>query len=181
LIIGNPLLRYQTLDSTSDEARRLIAAGAGEGLVVVAATQIRGRGKPGSAWFSPPGNLYLSAVVKPYRNPGALSPVTLVGALAARAVIGRLAGLPVVIKWPNDLLIRGKKAGGVLTERLGTGHLIVGIGLNINNGPDAFPAELKGSATSLRIEAGREFPLSDAATLLIAELDREYQNFLECS
>ncbi|MBN3032606.1 MAG: biotin--[acetyl-CoA-carboxylase] ligase [Candidatus Saganbacteria bacterium] len=178
-IIGKKIVRCRTIDSTSDEARRLIKKGGGEGLVVVAGRQTRGRGKPGSAWFSPPGNLYFSAVVKPYKDPRDLAPLTLLSALAARALIVRLAKLPVVIKWPNDLRVRGKKVGGILTERLPSGHIIIGIGLNVNAPRRAFPAPLRASATSLAIEAKRKFNLARCAALLSGLLDREYREFLE--
>jgi BirA family biotin operon repressor/biotin-[acetyl-CoA-carboxylase] ligase len=175
LIIGRRIIHYKTLDSTSTEARRLIRQGAGEGLVVIADRQTAGRGKPGSRWHSPPGNLYFSAVVKPFKNPRELAPITLLGALAARAVIERKTRLPVVIKWPNDLLVRGRKVGGILTERLPSGHLIIGIGLNVNS----IPPEVKQTATSLRRLTGKKYPARKMAVGLSAALDREYKLFLK--
>jgi BirA family biotin operon repressor/biotin-[acetyl-CoA-carboxylase] ligase len=175
MIIGKKICYYRTLDSTSTEARRLIAGGAGEGLVVVAGQQTRGRGKPGSRWFSPAGNLYFSAVVKPFKNPQELAPITLLGALAARAVIGRLTRLPIVIKWPNDLQIGGRKVGGVLTERLPSGHLIIGIGLNLNT----VPAAVKRTAVSLRQLTGKKYGPRAVASRLRTELDKEYKLFLK--
>ncbi|HVN67193.1 MAG TPA: biotin--[acetyl-CoA-carboxylase] ligase, partial [Candidatus Sulfotelmatobacter sp.] len=126
MIVGKKILHYSTLDSTNAEARRLIKKGEGEGLVVVAGAQAAGRGKPGRRWHSPLGNVYFSAVLKPYKNPRELAPITLLGALAARAALKKTANLPVVIKWPNDLLVHGRKVGGILTERLTAGQLIVG-------------------------------------------------------
>lgn len=179
MIIGKKVIQLKEVDSTSSEARRLVGSGGGEGLVVIAERQTLGRGKPGSAWFSPPGNLYLSAVIEPFKNPGELAGVTLFSALAARAAILKLAKLPAVIKWPNDLRLRGKKVCGILTERLASGHIIIGIGLNINVTARAFPPELKGSATSLRIETGRQYQLDKCAEVLLALLDQEYRSFLE--
>ncbi len=178
MIIGKKIVRLDSIDSTSDEARRRIKNSEGEGLAVIAKRQSRGRGKPGSAWFSPPGNLYLSVVIKPYKNPKDLVPITLLGALAARAMIVSLTKLPVVIKWPNDLRVHGKKIGGVLTERLASGHVIIGLGLNINSERRAFPAELKASATSLKIESGKKFALNKCAASLLRELDCEYLAYL---
>ena len=178
-MIGKKIVHYKTVGSTNDEARRLIKQGEGEGLVVIADNQTAGKGKPGSRWFSPPGNLYFSAVVKPYKNPKDLAPVTLLSALAARAMISKVSKLPVVIKWPNDLLIRGKKVGGILTEGLASGHLIIGLGININNDRRTLPEELKESATSLKIETGRKISLKKCEALLIDFLDVEYRAFLQ--
>jgi len=175
MIIGNKVLHYKELDSTNEEARRLIKKGWGEGLVVVAESQTKGRGKPGRRWFSPQGNLYLSAVIKPYKNPQELAPITLIGALAARAVIVRLTKLPVIIKWPNDLQIHGRKVGGILTERLSSGQVIIGIGLNLNSAP----AEVKQTAVSLRQLTGKKYDPRAAISRLTVELDKEYQLFLK--
>ena len=175
MIIGKKIVRCREIDSTSDEARRLIGRGEGEGLVVTAERQTRGRGKPGREWVSPAGNLYFSAVLKPYKNPRDLAPITLFSALAARALIVRLAQLPVIVKWPNDLLVHNKKIGGILTERLASGHLIVGIGLNVNAARRALPGAF---ATSMAIEAGRKFSLPRCVALLCTLLDEEYRGFL---
>lgn len=155
----------------------MVRKGEGEGLVVVADAQTKGKGKPGRSWFSPKGNLYFSAVVKPYRNPRDLSPITLLAALAARSAVVGLTKLPVVIKWPNDLLVQGKKIGGVLAERVQSGHIIIGIGINLNN----VPAEVKRTATSLRVLTGKRFEPKRIADSLIAELDKEYCLFLKKS
>ncbi len=179
MIIGKKIIHLKETGSTSDEARRLIGAGEGEGLVVVADRQTRGKGKPGSVWFSPAGNLYLSAVIKPYKNPRNLAPVTLFSALAVRAAILKLTGLPAVVKWPNDLRLHGKKVAGILTERLTSGHLIIGIGLNVNMTARALPPELKMTATSLKLETRRNYPLKKCVDVLLASLDEEYRYFLE--
>jgi len=174
-IIGNKIIHYQEIDSTNEEARRLIKKGEGqEGLVLVADRQTRGRGKPGSAWFSPEGNLYFSVIVKPRRHPKDLAPITLLGALAGRSAIAKVSKLPVVIKWPNDLLINSKKVGGILAERVPSGHLIIGIGINVN----VLPAEVRGSATSLKRESSKSFPIEKISKILILELDKEYLAYL---
>lgn len=181
MIIGKKILHFKEIDSTNEEARRLIKKGSGEGLVVVADMQTKGRGKPGSGWFSPKGNLYFSAVVKPYRNPKDLAPITLLGALAARSVIMSNSKLPVLIKWPNDLRIHGKKVGGILTERMPSGQIIIGIGVNLNSRRLDFPDNLRSSATSFRIEAGKRFSIDSFISQLVPELDRQYRSFLQRS
>lgn len=171
MILGKKIIRYQQIDSTSDEARRLIKTG--EGLVVTAERQTGGRGQPGRRWLSPAGNLYLSAVVKPYKNPAQLAPITILAALAVRSTIKQVSKLDAVIKWPNDLRIKGKKVGGILTERTG-GCLIIGVGLNVNT----LPAALRRRATSLRRETGRRFDLKKLTAALLAALEREYLAYL---
>jgi BirA family biotin operon repressor/biotin-[acetyl-CoA-carboxylase] ligase len=178
-IIGKKLVHLQEIDSTNDEARRLIKQGEGEGLAVLADRQTRGKGKPGSAWFSPAGNLYLSVVIKPYKNSGELASVTLFSALAVRALIVKLTKQPAVVKWPNDLLVHGKKTAGILTERLASGHVIIGIGLNLNSTRRVLPAELQRTATSLRLETGKQYPLRACAEQLLILLDEEYRAFLK--
>jgi len=174
-IIGKKIVHFEEIDSTNEEARRLIKRGEGaEGSVLIADRQTRGRGKPGSAWFSPEGNLYLSAIVKPRRNPKDLAPITMLGALAGRSAIAKISKLPVVIKWPNDLLVNSRKVGGVLVERVLAGHLIIGIGINVNS----LPEEVQDQATSLKIESKQSFPIEGLIEILISELDKEYLAYL---
>jgi BirA family biotin operon repressor/biotin-[acetyl-CoA-carboxylase] ligase len=178
-IIGKRIFRNSEIDSTNDEARRLIKKGWGEGTVVMADSQSKGRGKPGSGWFSPPavGN-YLSVILKPFINPSDLGSITLLGARAVVKAIEKQTQLKAEIKPPNDVLLNKKKISGILVERDASGNLIIGIGVNINNLAGSFPAELADSATSLKIETGKNFDLSEFNDLLMAELDREYLAYL---
>ncbi len=178
-IIGKRIIHYPEIDSTSDEAKRLIEKGVGEGTVVWADSQTKGRGKPGSSWSSPPGaGVYLSVILKPYKNPQDLIPVTLLVARAVLKAIQQKAQLKAEIKLPNDVMIRGKKVCGILVERVPSGHLIIGIGANINNSPDSFPEEIKNSATSLKIESGKDCDLRQFMDVLFYELDQEYLAYL---
>lgn len=178
MIIGTKIFRYLEIDSTSDEARRLIGQGTGEGVVVAAQEQSKGRGKPGNTWFSPKGNLYLSIILKPYKNPQELSSITLIAALAGKAMITKIAALHVVIKQPNDLLVNGKKIGGILTERIPSGYLILGVGINLNSDERAFPPELKKQSTSLKIETGKDFELEECLQSFLLELNQQYLAYL---
>ena len=179
MIIGKKVIRYKEIDSTNDEAKRLLGKGEGEGLVVMADSQSKGRGKPGSGWFSPAGSgVYLSAVVKPFKNPAELGPITLLGAKAVKNVIHELTGSDARIKPPNDVLIGEKKVCGILVERVASGHIIIGIGVNVNSMKESFPEDLRDSATSLRIESGREQSVPDFIKILVAELDKEYLAYL---
>lgn len=176
MIIGKNIIQLTETDSTNEEARRLIRKGAGEGTVIIAGRQSSGRGKPGKSWLSPKGGLYLSAIAAPRINPRSLAPITMIGALAGRAAIIAATGLPVVIKWPNDLLIRGKKVGGVLVERVASGQLIIGLGINVNLGKKDLPAALP--ATSLLIETKKKVDLGKFSTAAIKELDQAYLEYL---
>ncbi|MFC1568465.1 biotin--[acetyl-CoA-carboxylase] ligase [Candidatus Margulisiibacteriota bacterium] len=179
MIIGKQIINYQEIGSTNDEAKRLVKKGQGEGLVVVAQEQTAGRGKPGSRWFSPAGSgCYLSAVVKPFKNPQDLGPITLLGARAVVGAIAELTGLQAVIKPPNDVLLRAKKISGVLVERLATGEVIIGIGVNVGNPAGSFPDDIKDSATSLLIESKKRFGLKEVSAILLARLDQEYLAYL---
>lgn len=179
-VIAKNVIKLKEIDSTSDEAKRLIRAGKGEGVVVLAETQTRGRGKPGSGWFSPKGvGIYLSAVVQPYKNPNDLGPITELGARAVISLIKQASGLTASIKLPNDVLLNGKKIAGILVERLARGKIIIGIGVNINNDKGTFPRDIKLSATSLKIETDDVYEIDKMIDVLLNELDREYLAYLE--
>ena len=178
-IIGKKIIRYEIVDSTNDEAKRLIKHGEGEGVVVIAGCQTKGRGKPGSSWFSPQGEgLYLSAIVKPGRNVADLGLITFVVAEAVVAAIKSLTTIAATIKKPNDVLIDGKKVAGILVERLASGYLIIGIGLNVNNREESFPEDITQKATSLLIETGNNFEINQVFESLLSNLDDKYVEYL---
>lgn len=129
---GYSLTELDTVDSTNSEAMRLISGGAGHGAVVWARTQTSGRGRRGRNWVSPPGNLYASVVVrlKPGRDPGQLAFVAALGAVDALTPHGGVR-----IKWPNDVLLGGKKLAGILIE-VENGLAVIGIGVNLASAPD---------------------------------------------
>lgn len=148
------------VDSTNDVAMALAASGAPSGTSVLADLQHRGRGRRGREWFSPPGaGLYLSIVVRPQQPAGTLAILTLAAGVAAAEAIEASTGLPIELKWPNDLVIGRpwRKLGGVLCETVGTGAqidaVIVGIGINVLQA--AYPAALADRATSIETELGR--------------------------
>jgi len=167
--LGRDCRYLRETGSTNSEVARLAAAGAGEGVLVTAGSQSQGRGRMARAWHSPPGvNLYFSLLLRPALEPGRAVSLPLVAGLAvAEAVSGLAPELETRIKWPNDILIGGKKVCGVLCEMQAESDRVIsiipGVGLNINMTGQDFPQELRGAATSLRIAAGRVF--SRAATL----------------
>lgn len=176
--IGQPLSVAEETGSTNDDARRAAASGAPHGAAFLADAQTSGRGRAGHTWYSPPHeNLYLSLLLRPQVSPAAVAPITLVCGLAVAAVVeralqgARTGDMEVGLKWPNDVLVGGRKIAGVLVEGQLRGaaiqSLVVGVGLNV--GARSFPPEIADRATSLALlgaEAPREALAADLITAL---------------
>jgi BirA family biotin operon repressor/biotin-[acetyl-CoA-carboxylase] ligase len=165
---------HAACESTNDLAAARARAGAAEGLVIATEQQSAGRGRLGRSWHSPAGeNLYVSMLLRPTRPAPEIPPLTLLAGAAVARALARLGVAP-RLKWPNDvqLVVDGapRKVAGILTEMATegarVGHVVVGLGLNVNAA--SFPAELAGRATSLRLAAGRAF---DRAAVLAAVLE----------
>ena len=141
---------YDALPSTNDRIRALAGEGAAAFSTVIAETQTAGRGRGGKYWESPPGlGLWMSFLLRPAgKGAPSLTPL-LVGLATARAVELSCPGLHPRIKWPNDVLVEGRKVGGILCEGVGHDAVVVGVGLNISQRPEDFPSGLRGRATSL--------------------------------
>ncbi len=159
--LGSEIHHYQTLDSTNRKAKDLAAHGAAEGTVVIAEEQTAGAGRMGRNWFSPAGKgIWMSVILRPTMLPADAPKITLLSAVATVRAIEDLYGLPAAIKWPNDVLISGKKVCGILTEMVGEmdalHYLVVGIGINANLEERDFPPPLRRRATSLKVELGRK-------------------------
>jgi BirA family biotin operon repressor/biotin-[acetyl-CoA-carboxylase] ligase len=182
--LGKRIDLYRELDSTNRLAEDLAARGAPEGTLVVADGQSAGRGRLGRSFFSPPGrSIYLSALLRPEIEPDRTHRYVFVAAHAVAACVQ--AHLPpdvsVEIKWPNDVLVGGRKVSGInLPCRIEAGRvtaLILGIGVNVNLEEREFPPELRDLATSLRIAAGRPLDRVSFAEALVARLEREIERF----
>ncbi len=161
--IGEKVYHFTELDSTNDFAKGLIA-GAPEGTVVIAERQRRGKGRLGKSWCSPEGGLWFSIIIG--KSNGLLIPLM---AGVALCEVLRGLGLNVGIKWPNDIVIGGKKIAGILTELEGK-RIILGIGLNLN--VSRFPDEIKDVATSLFLEMGRSYPREEVLGLILKGIER---------
>jgi len=166
---------YAELGSTNDEAFDLARQGAPEGTVVVADRQTRGRGRMQRVWVSPPGrNLYLSVVLRPEIAPERAPQLSIVAGVAAAEALGALCP-GVTLKWPNDVLVGGRKLCGILAEmRAAAGRLdfvILGIGVNVNLTRGECPPEIAGIATSLREESGRPFARAEVAAGFLRSLE----------
>jgi BirA family biotin operon repressor/biotin-[acetyl-CoA-carboxylase] ligase len=174
-LIGRSIIYHPTLTSTMDAARLEARLGVGEGTVIIAGEQTGGRGRLRRAWLSPAGNIALSIVL--YPPPDGLPYLIMMAALAAARAIESVAGLKTLIKWPNDVLIGGKKVGGILIENEMKGKKvafsIVGIGININLDIAGYP-EISSTAASLESgSTGNDLRLKIIRALL-TEFDRLY-------
>ena len=178
--LGRPMRLLATTTSTSDEAKRAAKEGAPHGATWVAEQQSAGRGRQGRAWVSAPGeNLLFSVLVRTTCAPARLPPIAIAAGLAVRDAVARAApGAAPVVKWPNDVLVAGRKVAGVLVEAITAGSrveaLVIGVGINVL--ARAFPEDIADRATSVALAAGEGAPAPDRALLLadvLAGLDRE--------
>ena len=145
---------FPVLGSTNDEARKFLSAR--EGTVLVADRQTKGKGRLGRKWFSPPGGLYFSVILKPRKAPKDLYKLTILAAVACARAIKSTTGLSAALKWPNDIMLEGKKVGGILTEgatRDKVSGIIIGVGINIAR--QKFPRQIRDAAASLEGAAAR--------------------------
>ena len=177
-LIGRNLLYYPTLHSTIDTARKLVAGGMGEGTVILAGEQTGGRGRMGRKWLSTPdSSILMSLILRP--APSQLPKLNMAAGLATARTIEKATGLKPTIKWPNDVLLNGKKVSGILMQNVFIGDelraAIVGIGLNVRVDISRF-AEIAATATSLSAESGREMSPWAVLPLLLNELERAYQD-----
>ncbi len=167
------LYTLETIGSTNDFAKSLIRSGVGEGAVIVARRQSSGRGRFTREWHSPEGGLYMSIILRPHLG---LEHAPLIGLLcgcAAAWTIQKVSGENASLKWPNDIMIDGKKVGGILSELVCNNEslIIVGIGINLNNPIDTLPSGVRKTATTLVHELGREVSMDDFLTTLIRRID----------
>ncbi len=174
-VVGRRLLYFPELTSTMDEAARLADEGAEEGTVVVAEVQSAGRGRQGRSWVSQPGNLLFSVLFRP--DVAHLPFISILGGLAAARAVRKTTGLDARIKWPNDLMIGGKKAAGILAESAIAGnsvwYAVLGIGVNValDTGNSE---EIAALATSINAAAGEEIPRETLLRQLLLDLDSLY-------
>jgi len=178
-IIGRDIRVFEQTTSTNDVVEKLARDGVRQGVVVFAESQTDGRGRLGRQWISPARKgLWFSILLRPDLRPQETIRLTIASATALRRAIQSETGLQPKIKWPNDILIGGRKVAGILTELHAeldkVRHVILGIGVNANWGANEFPAELRKTATSLEIEAGEPVPRGALATAILRELDADY-------
>jgi BirA family transcriptional regulator, biotin operon repressor / biotin---[acetyl-CoA-carboxylase] ligase len=161
--LGQKEISYFTeTDSTNTQATLLAMRGAAEGTLVIAESQTKGKGRKGRSWLSPSvQGIYCSLILRAPFSPNQAPLITLLAAVAITETLLEVTGLPVQIKWPNDILLNGKKIAGILTEMSTEvdriDYIIVGLGLNVATSSAAIPAEFRSKATSLLLSTGKIF------------------------
>ena len=169
---------YDEIDSTNNRAKALGEAGGADGTLFVAETQTAGKGRRGRCWQSPAGSsISMSILLRPVMNPSDAPMLTLVMAYAATKALREKTELDIGIKWPNDLVVSGKKISGILTEMSAEidyiNHVVIGIGINVNM--ESFPEDIAKTATSLRIEAGKEFRRFELIAAIMEHFEKAYE------
>lgn len=177
-LIGRRILSYDVVRSTNDVAFDLAGKGLEEGTVVVSDGQTHGKGRLGRRWASPKGKgIYLSIILRPSLPPQGIAKLTLLASLSVARAVRSLTSLEPRIRWPNDILVNGKKLSGVLTEMSAEQDrlkfVIVGIGINVNSSHELLPPE----ATSIRLETGEKCPRVPLTQKIFEEFDRIYRDF----
>ena len=178
-VIGRDIRVFEQTTSTNDVVEKLARDGVKEGVVVFAESQTKGRGRLGRAWTSPARKgLWFSILLRPDLRPQETTQLTVAAATALWRAIYEQTGLSPEIKWPNDILIRGRKVAGILTELRAeldcVKYVILGIGVDVNQTAGEFSPELRKLATSLRLEHGEPLSRPRLATAILRELDRDY-------
>jgi len=173
--IGRTIVYHPSVSSTMDAAKEEAASGATEGTVVVAREQTCGKGRLGREWINPPGVIAFSILLRPEMNN--LLRLTMVASLATSRAIDTITGLSTSIKWPNDVLLNGRKVSGILTQSAFRKRVvdwaIIGIGINVNFDPTKYEA-ISESATSLSNELGREVSQLDVIAQVLNEFEMCY-------
>ncbi|HEX5400091.1 MAG TPA: biotin--[acetyl-CoA-carboxylase] ligase [Verrucomicrobiae bacterium] len=178
-IIGRDVRVFEQTTSTNDVVEKLARDNVREGIVVFAESQTKGRGRLGRKWISPERKgLWFSVLLRPDLRPQETTQLTVAAAAALRRAIQSETGLKPEIKWPNDIVIGGRKAAGILTELSAepdrVRHVILGIGVDVNLDASGFPTDLKRTATSLKIESGETVSRAQLAVAVLRELDADY-------
>ncbi|MFR7752286.1 MAG: biotin--[acetyl-CoA-carboxylase] ligase [Agathobacter rectalis] len=181
--VAKEVLYFDTIDSTNTKAQELAEKGYPSGTLVVADKQESGKGRRGRSWVSPSGTgIFMTLMIKPDINPNNASMLTLVAALAVAKAITSVTGEEALIKWPNDIVVNGKKVCGILTEMNAQfdyiNNIVVGVGINVHN--ESFPEEISQMASSLMIEAGgKRFHRAQIIAETMLYFEQYYDTFLK--
>jgi BirA family biotin operon repressor/biotin-[acetyl-CoA-carboxylase] ligase len=178
-IIGRDIRVFRETPSTNDLIEKCARDGLKEGIVIFAESQSKGRGRLGRKWVSPAKKgLWFSILLRPNLRTQETTQITVASATALRRAIEAQTGLRIEIKWPNDILVAGRKVAGILTELYAeldrVNHVILGVGVNVNLASSDFPPELRKVATSLQTESGKHVSRPDLAVQILRELEHDY-------
>jgi BirA family biotin operon repressor/biotin-[acetyl-CoA-carboxylase] ligase len=180
---GQQAYHFDSIGSTQDEARRLADEGAPEGTLVVAETLDAARGRMGRGYVTPPGGLWFSLLLRPRRSPEEVIALSLLVAVGVHQGIEEATGLRPTVRWPNDLLLDGRKLVGILiemdSEQDVLRHAIVGVGINVNVRMRDFPPDVRPIATSLREVLGRDVPRVALLQRILEHMEALYDTYLE--
>lgn len=179
---GCEIYYFDSIDSTNTKAKELAEEGHPGGTLVVADRQTAGKGRRGRSWESPSGiGIFMTLMLKPEINPNNASMLTLVAAMATTRAIRRVTGVPAMIKWPNDIVMNGKKVCGILTEMSAQfdyiNHIVIGIGINVHN--EEFPEEIAQTASSLYVESGQHIHRASLIEAFLEEFEDVYAEYLK--
>jgi BirA family transcriptional regulator, biotin operon repressor / biotin---[acetyl-CoA-carboxylase] ligase len=182
-VIGRDIRVFQETTSTNDVMEKLARDGVKEGVVAFAESQSKGRGRLGRTWISPARKgLWFSFLLRPNLNPQQTTQLIVATATALRRAIQIQANVQPAIKWPNDILVNGRKVAGILTELNAEldhiKYVIVGVGIDVNHSAEDFPPELRGSATSLKLESGKTLSRAELAVEVLRQLDSDYERLI---
>jgi BirA family biotin operon repressor/biotin-[acetyl-CoA-carboxylase] ligase len=182
-VMGKTIHLLSEVASTNTLAMEMAASGTHEGTIVIAETQTGGKGRLGRKWISPKGNLYLSVVLRPNVPMHKAPLITLMGAVAVASAIRTTCGLAAGIKWPNDILVSGRKVSGLLTEMSAEQdrirHIVLGIGVDVNMEMGELPPEVRSLTTTLAAEAGTKINRTTLLQQLLRDLESWYHKFLK--
>jgi BirA family transcriptional regulator, biotin operon repressor / biotin---[acetyl-CoA-carboxylase] ligase len=178
-VIGRDIRVFQETTSTSDVTEKLARDGVKEGVVVFAEAQTKGRGRLGRKWISPARKgLWFSVLLQPRLRLQETTQLTVAAAMALLRAIRGVTGITPEIKWPNDILIHGRKVAGILTELSAEldrdKYVILGIGVDVNLSAGDFPPEVRKLASSLKIETDKTWDRAELAVQILRELDKDY-------
>lgn len=179
---GQEIYYYDVTDSTNIRAKELAEEGHPGGTLVVADRQEAGRGRRGRSWDSPSGTgIFMTLLLKPDMNPNHASMLTLVAAMAVARAISQCADTEALIKWPNDIVIGGKKICGILTEMSAQfdfiNHIVIGIGINVHN--EHFPEEIAETAGSILLQTGKRIRRAELIEQILEQFEHYYAIFME--
>jgi BirA family biotin operon repressor/biotin-[acetyl-CoA-carboxylase] ligase len=180
--IGRKIFAYNSVKSTNDLAAQMAENGVPEGTIVVADQQTKGRGRLGRSWYSPPGTgIYVSIILKPKFKPEMAPAVSIMTAIALADTMSAYCPGNVRIKWPNDVLIGGRKVAGILTElsaeREKIHHIVIGVGINVNQTAGDFPDEIRSLATSVRRSVKRKVRRVKLLQTFLSNFEKEYVKY----
>ncbi|NLJ40661.1 MAG: biotin--[acetyl-CoA-carboxylase] ligase [Clostridiales bacterium] len=182
--MGRNIEIYETIGSTNTRAKELALKGAPEGTLIIAETQTVGKGRLGRGWLSTrKKGIWMSLILRPDIPPVQSPGITTAAAVAVRGALAKISGLDIGIKWPNDIILDGKKVCGILTEMHADldriHYIVVGVGINANQERDDFPEGLISTATSLKIALNHKVDRREIIALTMEEIERLYFSYIK--